>query len=151
MSSYHFNNRAEGIFAEGFFDCDGKPVRDTFVWQMRAKLVGIAGRNWSRAQNADLAASFSSAEMNAIMCEIDHPHVRIEFDMDYYGGDYTSVGQHAYVPEALIDLLGGDVAAALAKFKRIDPVHMVGYSGDERFDADGEPLEEFEVAAERCA
>lgn len=42
MSSYHFNNRAEGIFAEGFFDCDGKPVRDTFVWQMRAKLVGIA-------------------------------------------------------------------------------------------------------------
>lgn len=150
MTSFHFNIRAHGIFADGFRDRDGAPVRDTFVAQLRAKMVGSAGRNWSKSENAALAASLSSAEMNAILSEADHPHVRVEFDMSYYGGNYDSVGSHVYVPEALIDLMDGDVAAAFSKFARVDAVHMVGYTGDQRFDADGEPLEELELATERC-
>jgi hypothetical protein len=151
MNSYHFNNRARGIFAEGFRDRDGAPVGDTFVAQLRAKMVGASGRNWSKAQNAELAASLSSAEMNAIMSDPDHPHVKVEFDMSYYGGNYAGIGTHVYVPESLIDLMDGDVAAAFSKFARIDAVHMVSYTADERFDADGQPLEELELAAERCA
>lgn len=151
MNSYHFNNRAAGIFADGFRDRDGAPVGDTFVARLRAKMVGTAGRNWSKAQNAELAASMSSAEMNAIMSDVDHPHVRVEFDRNYYGGNYGGVGDHAYVPEALIDLMGGDVAAAFSKFTRMDAVHMVAYSSDQRFDADGEPLSELEYATERFA
>ena len=151
MNSYPFNNRANGIFADGFRDRDGAPVRDTFVAQLRAKMVGADGRNWSKAQHAALAASLSSAEMNAIMSDVDHPHVQVEFDMSYYGGNYGSVGSHVYVPEALIDLMDGNVPAAFSKFARIDAVHMVSYTGDQRFDAEGEPLEELELAAERCA
>lgn len=151
MTSFHFNNRANGIFADDFRDRDGAPVRDTFVAQLRAKMVGSAGRYWSKSQNAALAASLSSAEMNAIMSDADHPHVKVEFDMSYYGGNYDSVGSYVYVPEALIDLMDGDVAAAFSKFARIDTVHMVGYTSDQRFDAEGEPLEELELAAERCA
>lgn len=151
MNSYHFNNRAAGIFAEGFRDRDGAPVRDTFVSQLRARMVGAAGRNWSKSQNAELAASLTSAEMNAIMSDVDHPHVCVEYDMNFYGGSYSSVGQHVYVPEALVDLMDGDVAAAFAKFTRIDQVHMVSYVGDQRFNGDGEPLEDLEHAAEHCA
>lgn len=47
--------------------------------------------------------------------------------------------------------MGGDVAVAFSKFTRMDPVHMVGYSSDQRFEADGEPLEELEYATERFA
>lgn len=151
MKPFHFNIRANGIFADGFADRDGVPVGDTFVYQLRAKMVGTAGRNWSKSQNAELAASLSSAEMDAIMSPADHPHVQVEYDTNFYGGDYAGRGQLVYVPEALIDLVGGDVGAAFAKLARIDAVHMIGYTGDERFDVDGEPLEEFAMEAERCA
>lgn len=150
MNTFHFNSRADGIFADGFRDRDGLPVRDTFVYQLRARMIGANGRNWSRSQSANLAGSLSSAEMNAIMSEADHPHVRVEFDMHYYGGNHEGTGQHVYVPEALIDLMEGDVAAAFSKFTRIDPLHMVSYADDQRFDADGAPLEELEHTAERC-
>ncbi|MBY0240066.1 MAG: hypothetical protein K2X55_12195 [Burkholderiaceae bacterium] len=151
MNSYHFNNRANGIFAEGFRDRDGTPVGDTFVWRLRAKMVGAAGRNWSSSQNAELAASLSSAEMNAIMSDVDHPHVCVEYDMNFYGGNYSSIGKHVYVPEALVDLVDGNVAAAFSKFTRIDAVHMVSYVGDQRFGGDGDPLEEIEYATESFA
>lgn len=151
MTSYYFNNRSSGIFADGYRDRDGAPVGDTFVSRLRAKIVGAAGRNWSKAENAAFAASYSSAEMDAIMCDPDHPHVRVEFDRNFYGGHYAGLGEHVYVPEALVDVMDGDVAAAFAKFTRIDAVHMVSYTGDERFDADGEPLGELEFEAERHA
>jgi hypothetical protein len=151
MKSFDFNIRANGIFADGFLDRDGVPVRDTFVYQLRARMVGTAGRNWSKSQNTELAASLSSAEMDAIMSPADHPHVQVEYDTNFYGGSYAGQGQHVYVPEALIDLVDGDVGAAFAKLARIDGVHMVGYTGDERFDADGQPLEEIALEVERCA
>lgn len=150
MKSFHFNIRANGIFADGFVDRDGAPVGDTFVYQLRAKMVGAAGRNWSKSQNAELAASLSSAEMDAIMSPADHPHVQVEYDTNFYGGNYVGHGERVYVPEALIDLAGGDVAAAFAQLTRVDAVHMVGYTRHERFDADGEPLEELALEAERC-
>ena len=151
MTSYHFNIRANGIFADGYLDRDGAPVRDTFVYQLRTRMVGAAGLRWSKAQNAALAASLSSAEMDAIMSDADHPHVQVEFDTSFYGGDYTGVGEHAYIPEALVDLFGGDVGAAFAKLTRIDAVHMVSYAGDQRFDAYGDPMGEPERATETCS
>lgn len=151
MKPFYFNIRANGIFADGFVDRDGVQVGDTFVYQLRAKMVGAAGRNWSKSQNAELAASLSNAEMDAIMSPVDHPHVQVAYDTNFYGGNYSGQGERVYVPEALIDLAGGDVAAAFAKLTRVDAVHMVGYTGDERFDADGEHLEELALEAERCA
>jgi hypothetical protein len=148
MTSFHFNIRANGIFADGYLDRDGAPVRDTFVYKLRTRMVGAAGLCWSKSQNAALAASLSSAEMDAIMSDADHPHVQVEFDTGFFGGDYTGVGDHAYIPEALVDLLDGDVGAAFAKLTRIDAVHIVRYVGDQRFDAYGDPLGVLELAAE---
>lgn len=146
MTNFYFNNRAAGIFADDYVDRDGAPVGDTFVWRLRAKLVGMPGRDWSRDQHAAFVANFSSAEMNAMMCEPEDPHVEVEFDRNYRGGDYDGVGQHVYVPEALVDLLDGDVAAAFAKFTGLDAVNMV-YASEERVDAHGEPLEHAEVSS----
>jgi hypothetical protein len=151
VKPFYFNIRANGIFADGFVDRDGMPVRDTFVYQIRAKMVGAAGRNWSKSQHAELAASLSSAEMDAIMSPADHPHVQVEYDTNFYGGHYAGQSEHFYVPEALIDLAGGDVAAAFAKLARVDAIHMVGYTSDERFDAAGEPLEGATLQAPSCA
>ena len=149
MPSFYFNIRSRGIFADGYRDRDGDRVSDAFVYRLRAKIVGTAGRNWSAAENAALAASYSSAEMDAIMSDPDHPHVRVEFDRNFYGGNYAGLGGHVFVPEALVDLMDGDVTAAFSKFTRVDAVHMVSYASDERFDSDGEPLAEIE--SERCA
>ena len=60
VKPFYFNIRANGIFADGFVDRDGMPVRDTCVYQIRAKMVGAAGRNWSKSQHAELAASLSA-------------------------------------------------------------------------------------------
>lgn len=151
MKLFEFNIRANGIFADGFVDRDGAPVRDTFVSQLRAKMIGPAGLAWSKSQNAAFAASLSSAEMNAIMSPVNHLHMRVEFDTSFYGGDYTGQGEYAYVPEALVDVAGGDLPAAFAMLTRIDSVHIVSYESEERFDADGQLLEEAELALDRCA
>lgn len=144
MTNFPFNNRAAGIFADGYVDRDGAPVGDTFVWRLRAKLVGMPGRDWSRDQHAAFVAKFSSAEMSAMMCEPEDPHLQVVFCRNYRGGYYTGAGEHVYVPETLVDLLDGDVAAAFTKFTGLDAAHVVSYSGDERFDAHGEPLEMLE-------
>lgn len=151
MKTYDFNLRASGIFADGFVDRDGKPVRDTFVYQLRAKIIGVGGLNWSKAQNAALAKSLSSTEMDAIMSPMDHPHVQVEYNTSFYGGNHSGQDMCVHVPEALIDLANGDVVAAFATMTRIDPVHVLGYCSDRRFDGDGTAQNEPESPAPPCA
>jgi hypothetical protein len=138
---HHFNNRANGIFADGFTDRDGRPVADTFVYQLRAKLIGTLGRNWTKDMNAKLSSRFSSDELAAIMSPDDAPHIRVEYDKNFYGGNYNQVGAFAFVPEQLVDVLAGDVEAAFEMMFSVDRVHVVSITGDERFDADGAAVE----------
>lgn len=138
---FDFNDRSRGIFAAGFTDRDGVGVGDTFVYRLRAKLLGQAARNFSREQNAALAQRFSSAEMAAIMNDDPMaPHMRVQYDPNYYGGQPAKAGRDALVPAALVELLGGDVPAAFEMMHGVDRVHITHFSADEAFDADGEPL-----------
>lgn len=138
---FSFNNRAEGIFADGFKDRDGLPVRDTFGYQLRAKLVGRAGRAYSREQNAALVAKYSSAEMNAMMStDLNAPHYRVEYHRNFFGGSSSKVGDIAYVPVALVELREGDVPAAFELMYQIDRVHVMSFDGEEFFDAEGQAL-----------
>lgn len=139
---HHFNDRTQGVFAEGYKDRNGLPVGDTFAYMLRAKVFGAAARNWSKEQLARFVARFSSDEMAAIMVPLEAAHLRVEFDKSFYGGAYGKVGDFAYVPQALVDTMGGNVHAAFEKMFDIDPIHIVNYCSDERFDADGVPLEE---------
>lgn len=66
----------------------------------------------------------------------DHPHYRIEYDPDYWGGDYNGVGQFAFIPEGLEFALNS-VEEAFEKVTGVDRQHIVHYSTDERFRPDG--------------
>jgi hypothetical protein len=67
--------------------------------------------------------------------------VRVEYDLNFWGGDYSGVGQFAYVPLETIDRLPGDDPDGKLKtaFTVLvgDPRHIVHYTFDEPTDQDG--------------
>jgi hypothetical protein len=72
--------------------------------------------------------------------------VRVEYDMDYWGGDYSKVGQFAYIPHEVIDRLPGKdqdrkLRTAFAVLVG-DPRHVVHYTWDEPTDQDGNEWKE---------
>lgn len=66
--------------------------------------------------------------------------VQVEYDTKYTGGEYSRVGQLALVPTALVREVG--VEAAFQRTTGVNPVHIVHYSEDELYGADGERIEE---------
>jgi len=72
-------------------------------------------------------------------------HIQVEYDLAYYGGNYSGVGQFVYLSEFLIRQYPGDEEESVhAIFQRItghNPCHIVSYNVDERYDKDGNLLE----------
>ena len=72
--------------------------------------------------------------------------VRVEYDMDYWGSDYSGVGRFACIPHHVLDRLPGkDLDRKLKTAFTVlvgDPVHIVHYSWDEPTDQDGEEWRE---------
>ena len=67
------------------------------------------------------------------------PYVRVEYDLNYLGGDYSDVGTFAYVPLMICEKLG--VEQAFATFCKVDAAHIIHYTLDELYDNDGNPIE----------
>ena len=70
------------------------------------------------------------------------PCYDIEYDQAYWGGLYSNVPEHAYLPVALIEAVG--LEAAFEWLSGQDPVHIINsdsYQG-ELFTAEGAPWEE---------
>ena len=67
------------------------------------------------------------------------PHVRVEYDPEFTGGEYDGVGHFAYLPLAQVEASG--VEAAFTAATGLDPVHMVHHTLDELYDASGERLD----------
>ena len=71
------------------------------------------------------------------------PCVRVEYDLNYAGGDYDKVGIFAFIPLAAIGavpgMLTGDerLKAAFQIITCCDPIHIVHYTFDEVYDQDG--------------
>lgn len=65
------------------------------------------------------------------------PHIRVEYDTEYFGGDYNRVGQFAFIPEGLYPFVYETVEEAFEAYTGINRQHVVHYSSDERFFPDG--------------
>ena len=72
--------------------------------------------------------------------------VRVEYDLNYWGGDYSDVGQFTYVPHEVIDRLPGkDMDRKLKTAFTVlvgDPRHIVHYTFDEVYDHEGTEWQE---------
>ncbi len=63
-------------------------------------------------------------------------YIQVEFDEEFFGGDYSGVGNFAFVK--LIDVNGlGSVEAAFKQTTGIETIHIIHYSEDELYDANG--------------
>ncbi len=67
---------------------------------------------------------------------VKQPYIRFEYDLDFWGGDYSDVGDFAYVPAKRCEKIGYE--RAFTEQTGIDAQHLIHYSPDELYDADGE-------------
>jgi hypothetical protein len=84
--------------------------------------------------------------------EYDEPHIQVEYDVDYRGGDYTEDGgSYDYVPQSLVMQFGAELA--FYAHTGTSPIHIVytnesepiyDKDGNEVYDTDGTLLEEEE-------
>jgi hypothetical protein len=64
--------------------------------------------------------------------------VSVEYDLEYYGGDYSGLGEEALLPtEGLTD---ENLKERFREQTGHDPVHIIHYTFDEPVDANGESL-----------
>lgn len=64
------------------------------------------------------------------------PHLRVEYDLEYFGGDYDNNGQFAFVPVALCSFIFDTVEEAFEAYTGINRQHIIHYS-DEWFFLNG--------------
>lgn len=62
----------------------------------------------------------------------NHPHYRVEYDLNYWGGNYDGIGQFTFIPEGL-EVVVGSVDEAFEKVTGINRQHIIYYCLDERF------------------
>lgn len=77
--------------------------------------------------------------------QYDGPHFPVEWDRDYTGGDYSSVGEIGYVPLSLLDKM--PVEKAIEEALGIHPMHVIHFTVDELYNSEGE---EWEQCCEVC-
>ena len=93
------------------------------------------------------------AQMDGVLKEDDDPEphdpdgaaepfVQVEYDKAFHGGGYSDVGAFAYVPLSLIRQMNNDVEAAFTAHTGISSTHIVHYTLDELYNANGERLDE---------
>lgn len=78
----------------------------------------------------------TAIEVKRMMSE---PHAQIEFDLDFYGGDYSSVGHFVYIPHSAFDDDAG-IELAFEKQTGLPRRCIIHYCLDDVYTADGEPL-----------
>jgi len=75
------------------------------------------------------------------LCQPERAHIQVEYDRNYFGGDYSGVGEFALIPVDEIPKGANGVKRAFEKSTGLHRQHIVHYSEDELFDADGDPLD----------
>jgi len=65
--------------------------------------------------------------------------VKVEYDLNYAGGNYSSVGEFAYIPLELSKHIGTE--RAFEQTTGYDAVHIVHCSEDELYDMNGNLIE----------
>jgi len=97
--------------------------------------------NWIERVKAQSENAEEKANMAVAAGFNNTPHIKVEYDLNWDGGNYTSVGQFAYVPVALIEAYGGmNDNAVWQAFKRYtghDFNHVVNYESTQLFNDNG--------------
>lgn len=63
---YNFNDRAKGIFIDGYHDKNGLPVGDVFAYRLRAALYGRQSKDWPTVRIGEIVQALTSGEMNIL-------------------------------------------------------------------------------------
>lgn len=71
--------------------------------------------------------------------DMHEPHIQVEWDRSYWGGDYSGVGRFAYLP--FNGLTDENLPERFREVTGHDPVHIIHYTFDELYDEHGEPIE----------
>ncbi len=75
------------------------------------------------------------------LCQPEREHLRIEYDRSYSGGDYSDVGEFVLIPFEEIGPGRVGVEKAFEKRTGLHRRNIVHYCRDERYDADGDPIQ----------
>ena len=114
--------------------------RETSATTRTRTAPGYAASRWKRS-GKEVFLPF-----NMVQPQPPRKCVRVEYDPDYTGGDYSSVGQFAYIPHEVIDRLPrNDPDANLKTAFTVlvgDPRHIIHYTFDEPTDQDGNEWKE---------
>ncbi len=72
--------------------------------------------------------------------EVEVSHIKVEYDLKFYGGGYAGVGQFVYINASLCAEIG--VQQAFQQETSVSPCHIIHYSEDELFTKDGDPYDD---------
>lgn len=124
---------------------DAKEAIAKIVEGYRASLEddgGFTAEQFNNQCGADLFEYDDEADELVLRADLQlHPHYRIEFDVDYWGGNYGDVGDFAYIPVG-IEFAMNSVEEAFEKLTGHSRRHIIHYSTDERFLPNGEDFPE---------
>ncbi len=108
--------------------------------------------NYRLVTRGNITNSFPSAPKERIpgsaTDDLANKFIQVEYDPSFWGGDYSKVGAFALIPLDLIKRLShfgeNDVEEAFRQTTGVDPVHIVHYSPDYLYDAEGNEIDEDE-------
>lgn len=74
----------------------------------------------------------------------NEPHHKIEFDLNYEGGDYDKVGSFIYIPESFASKFE-NIQEAFSAFSLYSSIHIICTYEDDRVTSDGDEYEKPEA------
>jgi hypothetical protein len=126
-----------------YFDVD---VEETRHYTVRYRVLGKDANHATELACGGESESEDELRCNGVIDRNVHgdaqlvpAFVRIEYDRNYYGGDYSGVGDFAFLPED--GLTDENLKQRFGKQTGLDPRNIIHYSFDETYDADGDLLE----------
>lgn len=72
------------------------------------------------------------------MCQT---YFKVEYDEEFFGGNYSGTGNLAYIKLIDVNRLGS-VEAAFKETTGVETIHIIHYSEDELYDAEGNLVDE---------
>ena len=129
--SIHKSHRIQEIqFAQGWTDETLLDLCLEFINNGYSTEYDMSFENWLQEKANEENKQFNPVNPNEV------EFIEVEYDTDYYGGDYSDVGQTAMIPADLAERIG--MGMAFRQTTGFDPIHIIHYSPDKRYNKDGD-------------
>lgn len=125
-----------GTLCGDSYDCEGGSVAQRIECE-------DCGKSWHDIYTLTDIEEIFEDDGQTITLEPPKPGacIQVEYDLEFAGGNYSNVGDFAYVPVELIDKCK-NVEEAFQKHTGIDPIHIIHYCEDDWYTTDGELVED---------